>query len=341
MNDDGEGDACAASLLSRYKPYEPEMTLQLFGSRFRQWQTNTKSGGAKDFRVPLPDQDVQPREVQNYMACTWKGSKMPLLEYLRKSTEDGRIINWLVKKYEDYVLDIAYAVYLTSGAPFMKITDFAKRAKAARRETGKDACLWTAALNLGGISPLMMAEQNIRVVSLNEFVQNYKGKGEKLVAADMMSRTNDKFNGQWLMLHVPFEHPDQFLNDEVDRLVPKEYRYLAMAVLCRHPVAVEFWTNAEAIDPEMQLEGWNPKSRLSIIDQLRAQRALVDDYLEEIIRKPERRDEDMERSSEDKGRMIRLPIQHKYATMINDGHKKIEGRLNLGIAKKVKKDKMG
>ena len=86
----------------------------------------------------------------------------------------------------------------------------------------------------------MIAEQNIRVVSLNEFVQNYKGKGEKLIAADMLRRTNDRFNGQWLMLHVPFEHPDQFLNDDVDRLVPTEYRYLAMAVLCRHPVAVQF-----------------------------------------------------------------------------------------------------
>ena len=35
-------------------------------------------------------------------------------------------------------------------------------------------------------------------------------EGQKLVAAECLSRLNDNFYGQWLMLHVPFKRPEDF-----------------------------------------------------------------------------------------------------------------------------------
>jgi hypothetical protein len=67
-----------------------------------------------------------------------------------------------------------------------------------------------------------MQDQWAAPVDLNTFVQKYKGRGEKLVAADMVQRSNDKFFGQWLMLHVPFETPADFYNLDVDALVPED-----------------------------------------------------------------------------------------------------------------------
>ena len=52
LNDAAEGNAIAATVLCRYKPLEPEMTLQMFGARFRQWLVTTESGGKRDFVVP-------------------------------------------------------------------------------------------------------------------------------------------------------------------------------------------------------------------------------------------------------------------------------------------------
>ena len=43
LNDAHGGDAISKSFLFRYKPYEPEMVLQLFGARFRQWRCNSRT----------------------------------------------------------------------------------------------------------------------------------------------------------------------------------------------------------------------------------------------------------------------------------------------------------
>ena len=48
-------DNIAASVLARYRPYEPEMVLQFFGARFRQWRVTRRSRGKTDFIVPWPD----------------------------------------------------------------------------------------------------------------------------------------------------------------------------------------------------------------------------------------------------------------------------------------------
>ena len=42
-------------------------------------------------------------------------------------------------------------------------------------------------------------------VSLEDFAVEYNMQAEKIVAAQTLSRFNDKFFGQWLMLNVPFK----------------------------------------------------------------------------------------------------------------------------------------
>ena len=328
--DEGAGDNCAASVLSRYKPYEPEMALQQFGSKFRQWQTNTVSGGARRFRVPVPDQPAQPTEVLNYMACEWKGDDMSLLDYLRKSTDQGKIVHWLQKKWEREVLDLAFSACTAYGASWMAPETFDKKARAIRK--ADDTPLWEAALQIGGVPLQVLADHNIKPPSLEEFVRNYRCRGEKIVAADVLHRMSDRYNGQWLMLHVPFKHPHDFLVADVDRLVPEEHRYLAMAMLCKHPVAKAFWGNPAAIEEEMKTEGWRPKSRTSIVNQLTAQRGLVQDYLNGSVKKTAVSAAAAERPRRPAWDM---PIKYKYAEMIEAGSKTVEGRLNMGAAARV------
>ena len=97
LDDDQDATSMATTVLMRYKPYEPEMVLQLFGRRFRQWHLNTVHGGKRNFVVPVPDAEKMPKEVDQYMRAKWARGKIPLLDFLRKTTRKGEISAWLKK----------------------------------------------------------------------------------------------------------------------------------------------------------------------------------------------------------------------------------------------------
>ena len=82
----------------RYCPFEPEMILQLFGNRFRQWEVTTKRGGKRDFLAPLPDTNHWPNEVQQCMDAGWACNKISLLDFLRKTNGNGQVVDWLPKR---------------------------------------------------------------------------------------------------------------------------------------------------------------------------------------------------------------------------------------------------
>ena len=176
LDDDQSALNIATMVLMRYKPFEPEMVLQLFGQRFRQWHMSTVSGGKRDFVVPVPDQAEQPKEVEQYMKASWACGKISLLDFLRKTTNQGSICHWLKKLH---------------------------------KASDKDE-------------------------SLDKFAANYKMNGEKVVAAEMLSRRNDRFYGQWLMLHKPFHSPEDFIQKDVLEKVPDELRYMTMALSLIH-----------------------------------------------------------------------------------------------------------
>ena len=100
LNDDADANSIAASVLARYHPCEPEMALQLFGSMFHQWHITTYSGGRRSFRVPSLDTQPLPKEVLLYQTSKWRGDGMSLLEFLRKSNDQGAIAGWLKKVWQ-------------------------------------------------------------------------------------------------------------------------------------------------------------------------------------------------------------------------------------------------
>ena len=100
LNDDAAANTVAAGVLSRYHPGVPEMAHQLFGSMFHPWYISTASKGKKDFNVPVPDQVDFPAEVKRYTECKWRGPDMCLLDFLRKSNEEGGIAGWLKEKWQ-------------------------------------------------------------------------------------------------------------------------------------------------------------------------------------------------------------------------------------------------
>ena len=111
LNDEAAAENLAISVLTKYKPYEPEMVLQLFGARFRQWALSSVSGGKVDFIVPWPDKEELPQIVEVYIASLWRGPNMSLLEFLRKANgpaeANGGLVRWSAEwgKAMDAALD--------------------------------------------------------------------------------------------------------------------------------------------------------------------------------------------------------------------------------------------
>jgi len=336
LNDDAGGDVIAASVLARYKPYEPEMVLQLFGAKFRQWHVNTKSGGKRDFIVPVPDQQDMPPEVRQYEMCDWKGSQMTLLDFLRKTNADGEIIGWLRRKFEHYVIKEAYALYTSRGGQ-LKRDKFVTAVSCVRKADPGKPPFWDAAL---AFMEIPGGEDVTQPIPLKDFARCYDMRGEKIVAAHMLSRLNDKFHGQWLMLHVPFARATDFRSHDVDERVPEAHRYLAMALVCQHRVAKNMWLDETAIDDEMKMEAHTKAHRQTVINQFRAQAAMVRQYLDGTLDKTAPGAAAAATAAAPPAQPLRrrhaLPIQRRYERMIAEGTKTVEGRINVGAAAKVR-----
>ena len=223
LNDKASGDNIASTVLYRYKPYEPEMILQLFGASMRQWMVTTDTRGKRDFNSPWPSKDPMPKEVVFYIESTWAAGKISLLDFLRKTNRTGGISGWLKRK-------------------FLKQTDFEE---------------------------------------LDAFAAAYRVQGESVVAAETLSRLNDQFYGQWLMLHVPFNDINYFQDCCAESLakVPAEHQNFAMAVLCPHEVAAAMWHNDAALQDELKREALSKPFIKTIMSMVSSQKVLVGKYI--------------------------------------------------------------
>ena len=119
-------------------------------------------------------------------------------------------------------------------------------------------------------------------VSLEDFAVEYNMQAEKIVAAQTLSRFNDKFFGQWLMLNVPFEKPADFYEPLADqlKLVPKEHENYAMALLSDHPLAVAMWHSDAAIQADMKLEAMSRPHSETVMGMVKSTRVLIHRYLD-------------------------------------------------------------
>ena len=221
LNDDASATNMAATVLMRYKPYEPEVVLQMTGSRFRQWDMSTVSRGKRAFVVQLPDCEERPKELSMYMEAAWARGRIPLIDYLRKTTAKGKICNWL------------------------------KKAHAASESA----------------------------LPLETFAANYAMQGEKVVAAEMLSRLNDRYYGQWMLLWVPFSDPSELWDEALLARVPAYHRYFAMCWTSRSRVAAQMWHSPANIASDMRLEAHTQHHIDTVSNLVAANGALVDDYL--------------------------------------------------------------
>ena len=53
-----------------------------------------------DIFAPWPGMEEPPAYVSRYEECEWKGPNMCLLEFLRKSNAEGKIVQWVERKWK-------------------------------------------------------------------------------------------------------------------------------------------------------------------------------------------------------------------------------------------------
>ena len=93
LTDDGPAHHAAMGFVDRYHPTEPEMILQLFGRKFRQWHLSTISGGKRDFIPPVPDAEWLGNDVKLYVDAAWARGQIPLIDVLRKTGSRGQVLH--------------------------------------------------------------------------------------------------------------------------------------------------------------------------------------------------------------------------------------------------------
>lgn len=116
------------------------------------------------------------------------------------------------------------------------------------------------------------------LMPLEVFANDYKTRGEKLIAATTKSMLNDRYYAQWLALNKPFRKLEDFQDTapEMMEKINEKYRNFA---LCLHH-APDFWYNDEAIRAAMELEAHSKVFIETILNKVQAQRRIVKRYLD-------------------------------------------------------------
>lgn len=112
--------------------------------------------------------------------------------------------------------------------------------------------------------------------SLEVFAQQYVCQGEKAVAAAMVSRLRDRYYGQWLALHVPFDDLDDLLVPEIQEQVPERYQLFACALHHRP----DYWNDLDNLRKDMELEANGNDHIETVVRLVKAQAHLVKQYLQ-------------------------------------------------------------
>ena len=268
-NGDASDYSTAAGLLRRHKPLEPEMILTLFQERFPQFNV---SGTIFDIMAPSLEADPRPAFVERYESATWRRADMPLIEFLRKSNKDGNIINHIQEKHKTQAMAELQVQLGEDDKVFAKrrkglLSHYKLRQQELKRQGRSKQPL----------EEFLRAEGFHGITSLAAFANDYVCRGEKLVAITTHSMLNDKYYGQWLAMHKPFSHLEQFLEEapDIQEKVPEKYRNFA---LCLHH-APAYWLNDARITDSMELEAHSKAHIETILSKVKAQRHIVQRYL--------------------------------------------------------------
>lgn len=129
------------------------------------------------------------------------------------------------------------------------------------------------------------AEENVEG-NLESWVANAHAVGHVMTAAIYLSRYNDKYYGQWVLMNVPFRKLDDLLRPELQVLPPHLY-YQGLALLHRP----DQWRDPEAIRRDLELEAFREHHIRNIIAMLTANSLLIDKYLDGSLEKEQVSDE--------------------------------------------------
>ena len=112
--------------------------------------------------------------------------------------------------------------------------------------------------------------------SLEEWANNVKTEGEVALAAMFLSRYNDKYYGQWVLMNVPFRDFDAEMQRPKLALVPDHLYYQTLALL----VCPDHWTNPAKIREELELEAFREYHIKNILAMIAANQGLIRQYLD-------------------------------------------------------------
>ena len=112
--------------------------------------------------------------------------------------------------------------------------------------------------------------------SLEEWANNVETEGEVALAAMFLSRYNDKYYGQWVLMNVPFRDFDAEMQRPKLALVPDHLYYQTLALL----VCPDHWTNPAKIREELELEAFREYHIKNILAMIAANQGLIRQYLD-------------------------------------------------------------
>jgi hypothetical protein len=263
LNDSASDYSVARRILFSYHPLEPEMWMTLANQKFPQISYR---GTMKQFTIPTPQVEEKPEFVKLYERSTWRHPDMNLLEFLRKTNAEGEIVKYLRQLHHNEILRVAFEA--SDETNFRNFHAKLKREhKAAWDEEEKPVSL----------AAFVSHRYGAATIELEQFANEYQTKGEKLIAASTYSMLNDKYYGQWLVMHQPFRKLQDFLRQAPDIAAKVPARFQNMALALHY--APDFWNDDEAIQSMMQIEANNKGHIDTIIARTRAQRHLIERYL--------------------------------------------------------------
>ncbi|CAE7283076.1 pif1, partial [Symbiodinium sp. CCMP2456] len=121
---------------------------------------------------------------------------------------------------------------------------------------------------------LFRNDEDVMEETLEDWVNNAPLQGDVAVAAIYLSRYNDRYYGQWVLMNVPFRSMDDLRREELDRVPPHLY-YQALALLLRP----DHWTSEAATRAELELEAFREHHIRNILAMLFANQGLIRKYL--------------------------------------------------------------
>jgi hypothetical protein len=109
--------------------------------------------------------------------------------------------------------------------------------------------------------------------AFEDLIKTSTTQGQVMVAVQYLSRYNDRYYGQWLLMNHPFRSQEDLWHADAD-LVPDDYRCLA-SCLRLQPA---YWRDMSAVRADLELEGYKDAVIATVLAMLQANTSLVDRY---------------------------------------------------------------